>query len=54
MISDEEYREVNFEKYCKTCKNEKRPETQIPCCYCLEEPLNLFSEKPVKWEPKSK
>lgn len=52
MIRDEEYREVDFEAYCKTCKYEKRPETREPCCDCLEEPTNLFSEKPVKWEGK--
>ena len=54
MVSDEELREVDFETYCKTCKYEKRPEEQIPCCDCLEEPLNLFSQKPVKWEAKDK
>lgn len=53
MVSDEELREVDFEAYCKTCKYEKRPEEQNPCCDCLEEPLNLFSQKPVKWEGKS-
>lgn len=50
MIND--YKEVNFGEYCKTCKYEKRSERMIPCCYCLEEPLNLYSEKPVKWEAK--
>lgn len=54
MVSDEELREVDFETYCKACKYEGRKEEQIPCCYCLEEPLNLYSQKPVKWEAKEK
>lgn len=49
---EDDYREVYFGDYCKTCKYEKRPEEQIPCCYCLEEPLNLYSHKPVRWEGK--
>lgn len=47
---DSEYREVKFGDYCKICKHEKTPEEQKPCCYCLEEPVNLYSERPVKWE----
>lgn len=44
------YREVNFEKYCKTCKYEDRPEKCDPCNDCLAEGVNANSEKPVYWE----
>lgn len=44
------YREVNFEKYCKTCENRKKDEKFDPCNDCLEEPMNENSEKPVYWK----
>lgn len=49
---DVEYKEVDFEKYCKTCKYEKLEEKFDPCNECLDEPVNLQSGKPVRWEPK--
>ena len=52
MVIDNEYREVLFDKYCKTCKHEKLDETEDPCNECLENPVNLYSQKPVKWEEK--
>lgn len=48
------YKEVYFETYCKTCKYKDRKEEQLPCCDCLEEPVNLQSNKPVKWEEKTR
>lgn len=49
---DDEYREVDFHKYCKTCKYEKRVESEEPCNQCLENFINLHSQKPVRWEEK--
>lgn len=49
---EDEYKEVLFDKYCKTCKHEKTDEKLRPCCDCLEHPTNLYSEKPVYWEEK--
>lgn len=49
---DEDYKEVYFHEYCKTCKHEKLEEFKDPCDECLDEPMNLQSHKPVKWEPK--
>lgn len=54
VVVDNDYREVNFGDFCKTCKHEKTPEEQKPCCYCLEEPTRLYSEKPVKWKAAKK
>lgn len=46
------YKEVYFDKYCKTCKYEKTKETDDPCNECLSEPSNLYSHKPVSWTEK--
>lgn len=43
---------VDFERYCKTCKHEKRPETDYPCFVCLSIPVRMNSRKPEKWEKK--
>lgn len=45
-----EYREVRFDKYCKECKHFKLDNYDEPCYECLGEPINLYSEKPVKFE----
>lgn len=49
---DESYKEVDFHKYCKTCKFEKCDETDVlaPCWDCLNEPVNVYSHKPVHYE----
>lgn len=46
-------KEVYFDHYCETCKHEKLAEDQEPCNECLNEPVNTYSHKPVKWEEKS-
>lgn len=49
---DQEYKEVYFHEYCETCKYKDVEETKCPCCECLDEPINLHSHKPIKWEKK--
>lgn len=49
-MEPESIKEVYFDKYCKTCKHEKKDEYEEPCDDCLEEPVNLYSHKPVRWE----
>ena len=51
---EEIYEEVYFDKYCKTCKHVKLKDNETPCDECLEEPVNLYSHKPVRWEEGSK
>lgn len=52
---DSDYKEVYFDEYCKTCKHEKAQETEgSPCDECLDNPINLYSHKPVKWVEKEK
>ena len=51
---ENDYREVYFDQYCKTCKNEKLSENDEVCDECLGNPFNLHSHKPVNWEEKEK
>lgn len=43
---------VDFYKYCKTCKHEKKKENEDPCWDCLNTPTNQDSRKPVEWVAK--
>lgn len=43
---------VEFNKYCSKCKNYEKSEQEDPCFECLENPVNLGSHKPVKFEEK--
>lgn len=45
-----QYKEVYFDKYCPTCKYKDLKESEDPCYECLDEPGNVDSHKPVKWE----
>lgn len=49
---EEDYREVYFGDYCKTCIHESKPESEMPCAECLDYPLNVYSHKPLNWKPK--
>ena len=46
---DELYKEVYFDQYCKTCVHKDLKNVEEPCNTCLDNPLNLYSHKPVKW-----
>ena len=45
-----EYKEVYFDKYCKTCKYSDVDDVKDPCNECLDEPYNYQTEKPVKFK----
>ena len=49
---EESYKEVYFDQYCKTCEHEKLKEIDDPCDECLNNPVNLYSHKPVKFKSK--
>lgn len=51
---NEEYLEVDFKKYCKTCKHKELGEKFDPCNECLDYGYNLNSHKPVMWKEKKK
>lgn len=51
---EDNYKEVDFEKYCKTCKYKDLKESKDPCNECLEEYSNLYTHKPVKYKEKER
>lgn len=55
-MNGEGYKEVYFHEYCKTCVNGDCSNVDEPCNECLDNPLNLYTHKPVKYEydPKRK
>ena len=46
--------EVDFEKYCKQCKDYKTDETKDPCNECLGQGYNYNSSKPINFKEKEK
>lgn len=53
VIENEDgYKVVDYNRWCKTCKYEKKKEEEVPCDECLETPLNFETTQPVKWEKK--
>lgn len=46
---DEGYKEVYFGEYCKTCEHETLAEDIDPCHDCLNNPVNVYSHKPVNY-----
>lgn len=51
---EDSYKEVYFGVYCKECKYELKDEADEPCHDCLNEPVNVYSHKPVKFKEKEK
>lgn len=52
-VVDEDYKEVYFHMFCKKCKHwVENDEQKQPCFECLEEPVNLHSHRPVRFESK--
>ncbi|MBQ8707877.1 MAG: hypothetical protein IJ523_07310 [Succinivibrionaceae bacterium] len=47
-------KEVDYSKYCKKCVHEKLDDFKEPCNTCLEQFWNEGSDKPIKFEEKSK
>jgi len=50
---DSDYREADFGMYCNACKHRECAENDMPCCECLDTPVNLYSSRPIKfeWDP---
>lgn len=49
-MEDEQYKEVYFHEYCETCAHREVKDVDEPCNECLENPINLYSHKPVNWK----
>lgn len=45
---------VEFHEYCEKCKYWEKSEEEDPCFECLENPVNVDSHKPVKFEEDKK
>ena len=45
---------VEFGDYCKKCKYWENSEADDPCYECLENPVNVNSHKPTKYEEEEK
>lgn len=45
-----DHKEIDFYKYCKTCKNRKTKEHEDPCHECLNNPMGVNSTKPIRYE----
>ena len=48
------YKEVRFDLYCKKCKHCDKKEDKEPCDECLNNPVNLYSHKPINFEEEKK
>lgn len=55
-MNDGDYRmkEVYFHEYCETCVHKPLKGIEEPCNECLDNPVNLYSHKPVKYEEKER
>lgn len=47
-----DFKIVRFDEYCKKCKHKDKKEDETPCDECLDNPVNVDSHKPVKFEEK--
>ena len=50
MVSN--YKEVYFDPYCSKSKHLKKTEHEEPCDVCLNNPVNEYTHRPVKFEEK--
>ena len=50
-MADSNYQFVAFYKYCEKCKYEKLKDYEDPCEECTTSPVNLYTDKPVKFVP---
>lgn len=44
---------VEYSDYCRKCKHLDKPEYKDPCNECLENPVNINTTAPVKYEPRT-
>ena len=42
-------KEVDFAKYCRTCQHWEKEDIDDPCNFCLGEPANEYSHKPIEY-----
>lgn len=47
-----ELKPVDFDIYCPKCAYYDKTESEDPCWYCLADPVNLNSHKPIEFKEK--
>lgn len=47
-----EMKEVRFDLYCPDCEWRTTDDDEDPCDECLGNPINLYSQKPIKFRKK--
>lgn len=52
MAYDSEYREVDYHIYCEKCKHYENKGYESVCEECLDTPINLYTNKPIKYKEK--
>lgn len=52
IMETNEYKEVYFHQYCKTCEHRDVDAIADPCNECLGNPVNVYSHKPVCYKAK--
>lgn len=52
MALDDGLKFVHFDHYCPMCEHKNVKESEDPCDECLNEPVNQYSHKPVRYEKK--
>ena len=50
VTMEDRYLEVNFDKYCRTCKYYDLNDVFDPCNDCLQNGVNLHSHKPTEYK----
>lgn len=50
MVSN--YKEVYYDQYCSKCEHANKKEEEEPCAECLNNPVNEWTHRPVKFEEK--
>lgn len=49
VTNDNEYQEVYYWEYCPKCKYYDKNSLKKPCEHCMDNPINLYSHKPVNF-----
>lgn len=48
--NDNRYQDVYYHQYCAKCKHYEKELLKEQCEHCMDNPLNLYSHKPVNFE----
>lgn len=49
-MQGDELKIVHFDEYCPKCKHYSKSGSEDPCRECLDNPVNAWSHKPVRFD----